>query len=57
MDPGYIIISLDSLIKQDDVSICLLATRRGGISEEGAWHGVSAHKCLSGDGKAFMHKA
>lgn len=57
MNPGDIIISLDSLIKQDAIFLCLPATRRAGLYEEGGWHGISARKYLFGDAKAFMHKA
>lgn len=57
MNPGYIVISLGSLIKQDDVSICLPASRRTGIYEEGAWHRVltsvysatEKHSCIKLD--------
>lgn len=56
MTPGYIIISLDFLIKQDAISIYLPATRIG-IKEEAAWHILNARKCVCVDEKACVYKA
>lgn len=56
MTVGYIIISLDSLIKRDDISICLPATRTE-IEEEAAWHVPNAQKHVLVDEKACVCKA
>lgn len=57
MNPGYVIISLDSLIKPEDVSLCLPASPRTRTERGGRRLAQSAHKYLFGDGKAFVHKA
>lgn len=55
MNPGYLIISLDSLIKQEDASLCLPASHKD-ADRGGRRLAQSAHKYLFGDGKAFVHK-